>query len=448
MMSKLEEHPTVVRFREQAATQRIVNAPHEVDASWLRQIALEAGAADVGFVEIDRPALADQRAEIDAVLPGTKSLISYVCRMNRDPVRSPARSVANLEFHQTNDETDAVGHRIVAALQARGIRALNPSVGFPMEMDRFPGKSWLVSHKPIAEAAGLGVMGIHRNVIHPQFGNFILLGTVLVDAAITVASQPLAYNPCLSCKLCVAACPVGAIAPDGGFDFAACYTHNYREFMGGFTDWVETVVASKSVQAYRDQVSDGETTSWWQSLSSGPNYKAAYCMAVCPAGEEVIAPFLNDRRTFLQEVVKPLQEKVETIYVTPHSDAELHVKKRFPHKTTKRVGNGLRANSISTFLQNLHTVFQKNQAAGLDARYHFTFTGTETAQATIVITNQTLTVAHGHIGKADLQLTADSTTWLKFLRKETGLFWPLLRRKLRIKGNPKLLQAFGSAFPA
>ena len=86
-------------------------------------------------------------------------------------------------------------------------------MGFPMEMDRYPGKAWVVSHKPIAVAAGLGRMGIHRNVIHPKFGNFILLGTILTDAEVTEESRPIDYNPCLECKLCVAACPVGAIAP-------------------------------------------------------------------------------------------------------------------------------------------------------------------------------------------------------------------------------------------
>jgi len=54
-----------------------------------------------------------------------------------------------------------------------------------MEQDRFPGKIWVVSHKPVAVAAGLGHMGIHRNVIHPKFGNFIVLGTVLIDAQTT-----------------------------------------------------------------------------------------------------------------------------------------------------------------------------------------------------------------------------------------------------------------------
>lgn len=447
-MAKLEAHPTVQHFREQTALQVAAKLPVALDADWLRQICLDAGANDVGFVEINRAEVADQRDEILAVLPGTQTLISYVCRMNREPIRSPARSVANLEFHHVGDETDEVGHRIVAALQENGVAALNPAIAFPMEMSRFPGKAWLVSHKPIAQAAGLGVMGIHRNVIHPKFGNFILLGTILVAADVATASQPLSYNPCLECKLCVAACPVGAIEPDGGFHFSACYTHNYREFMGGFTDWVETVVKSKNAAAYREQVSTSETASWWQSLAFGPNYKAAYCIAVCPAGEDVIGPFLTDRKAYLQNVVKPLQMKQETIYVTPHSDAELHVMRRFPHKTVKHVSNGLQATSIQGFFQNLHLVFQKNQAQGLKATYHFTFYGSENVKATVVIANQSLAVEGGHNGKADVQLTADSTTWLKFLRQETNLLWPLLRGRIRLKGNPRLLLAFGRCFPS
>jgi ferredoxin len=69
--------------------------------------------------------------------------------------------------------------------------------------------TWVVSHKPGGVAAGLGMMGIHRNVIHEKFGNFILLGTILLDAEVSETSRPIDYNPCLECKLCVAACPVG-----------------------------------------------------------------------------------------------------------------------------------------------------------------------------------------------------------------------------------------------
>src|SRR5881227_1906800 len=261
-MTQLADHPTVKKFHEQRADRTDLPETQVLDAAWLRQLCLDAGADDVGFVESDRPEIADQKAEIQSVFPRTKMLISFVCRMNRENIRTPARSISNLEFHHTTDETNDVARRIVSSLEKIGVGAINGgAAGFPMEADRWGSKMWVISHKPVAVAAGLGQMGIHRNVIHPKFGNFILLGTILVDAEVSEYSHPVVYNPCLECKLCVAACPVGAIAPNGNFNFSACHTHNYREFMGGFTDWVEQIAQSKDALDYRKKVSDPESAS-------------------------------------------------------------------------------------------------------------------------------------------------------------------------------------------
>jgi len=416
-------------------------------AAWLKQLARDHGADDAGLVEIGHPGLDDQRADILKFYPRTKTLLAIVCRMNREPIRNPARSVANLEFHSTGDTVNEVCRAVVTALERAGVPAINPPMGFPMEPDRWPGKMWVVSHKPVAVAAGLGMMGIHRNVIHPKFGNFILLGTILIGAEATGYDRPIDYNPCLSCKLCVAACPVGAISPDGQFDLASCYTHNYREFMGGFGDWVETVADAKNALALRQKVSRQETVSTWQSLAFGPNYKAAYCLSVCPAGEDVMGPFHADRKGFLNEIVRPLQEQEETIYVVPHSDAEDHVKRRFPHKKRKQVRGSLLPSNIAGFLSGMSHTFQRGQSAGLNAVFHFTFTGKESQTATVVIRDKTIQVAEGHAGTADLRLTADSETWIGFLAKERSLLWALLRRKIRIQGSPRLLLAFGKCFP-
>jgi len=331
---KMRTHPTVQHaYQQQAQEMQASGSSGPLDMAWLRKLCLESGADDVGFVSLDRPELDDQRADILAHAPFARTLISFVCQMNREPIRSPARSVANVEFHEVNDHVKTVSHTIAARLQEQGVRAMNEAAGFPMEVGR--PKGWVISHKPVAVAAGLGMMGIHRNVIHPTFGNFILLGTVIIDALVSEESHPVAYNPCLECKLCVAACPVGAISPDGGFNAMACLTHNYREFLGGFTEWVEAMVESPNVSAYRQQFTPTETLSMWQSLAFQPNYKAAYCMAVCPAGEDVIGPFLRNRKEHLQTVVKPLQDKVEPVYVEAGSQAEAHVRRRFPHKIVR-----------------------------------------------------------------------------------------------------------------
>src|SRR4029450_13791694 len=180
---KLEDHPTVQRMHLKTVP-AVPSKQASLDTEWLKQLVLAAGADDVGFVEIGRPVLDEQRHDILKAFPHTKTLISFVVRMNREAIRTPKRSVSNLEFHHSGDAVNAIARRVVQTLEDRGIRAMNPAMGFPMEMAPLPGRAGVVHQKPVAVAAGLGMMGMHRNVIHEKFGNFILLGTILVDAEV------------------------------------------------------------------------------------------------------------------------------------------------------------------------------------------------------------------------------------------------------------------------
>ncbi|MEQ9519591.1 MAG: 4Fe-4S binding protein [Parvibaculum sp.] len=450
---RLDTHPTVLKVRAtrnaRAKTPESVHRDKTgaIDAAWLRTVCLEAGADDVGFVSIDRPELTGQVLEITTRFPRTKTLISIVARMNRDAVRASTRSVANHEFHEAYDTVNDAARHVARRLEDLGLRAVNAVAAFPMEAQNFPGKSWFISHKPIAEAAGLGKMGLHRNVIHPVFGNFIVLDTIMIEDRVSEESKPLDYNPCIECKLCVAACPVEAIGPDGSFNFSACYTHNYRDFLGGFQDWSEELAASTSKEEFRARIEPGETVSLWQSLSFKPSYKAAYCVSVCPAGENVIEPYLEDRIAFADEHLKPLQASKENVYVLEGSDAEVLVPSRFPSKTTRRVRWTIDATEIFSFLFNLTLTFQRRKAGHLNLTCHLHLTGAAPLDATLKITQRRLEIEFGKKGEADISVTTAPETWMSAFEKNFDLETALADEHIVLDGTKELLQQFFACFP-
>ncbi len=443
----LKNHPDISWFNGHSENIQESLANKKIEYSYLKELAAEAGADDCGIIDINYPELAEEKQDILSIYPETTSLISVVITLNRENVRCMSKAVSDLEFMTGIEKSNEVLKKLARVLKQKNINSIHPSAGFPMDMTKWPGKMWHVSHKIVAIAAGLGHLGHNRLLIHPAFGNFIVLGTLLLDIQVSQYDRPLDYNPCIKCKLCTSVCPTGAISADGSFAFVNCMTHNYRDRLGGFSDWMENVIKSRNVKQYRKKVSDSETVSMWQSLSYGICNKSSYCMAVCPAGKDNIGQFLSDKKTYIKNVVKPLQENSETIYVIPESDAQVYVEKKYPHKKLKIVGSGIRPATAVSFIDALELSFQKGRSKGLDATYHFTFTGVEQIKASVDIKNMKLSVEYGHIGKPDISIIADTATWLSFLAKEKNLIWALIQRKITIKGSPLLMKRFAKCFP-
>ena len=441
---KFSNHPTVLKLRSKEES---LNKNKEVlSFNDFKKICLDFGVDDLGVVSLSRDEIQDQLPYIKKALPEAKTLISLVHRFNPDSIRSPYRSMANLEFHDSYEEANKHARKIVKWLQEKGFPSNNPSSGFPMEMDEFPGRIWVVSHKPVAAAAGLGMMGIHRNIIHPKFGNFINLGTIITTATFDHESRPIDYNPCVGCRLCVQACPVGAISPDGQFNMSTCMTHNYKEFMSGFNSWVNDLADSKDAKEFSTKHDQSENASMWQSLSFKSNYKAAYCMAVCPAGEDVMGEYLLDRSKFKRDYLDPLVDKEETIYAQAGSDA-IEKAKKFPNKIFKVTNLGMRPKSVDSFLRSMPMVFQPQKSKGMDLSINFHFTGDHERFVGVKINNQKIKVNDSHLEERDLLVIIDSKLWVKFLREEISLLRLLLTRKLRFKGNLKKLKLFSQCFP-
>ncbi|NOJ29964.1 MAG: hypothetical protein DA328_07340, partial [Nitrososphaeraceae archaeon] len=70
----------------------------------IREICLEEGADDVGFVEITREALSNVKKEVQILYPKTKTIISFCKRTNPENIQSVSRPLANEEFHKTYDD--------------------------------------------------------------------------------------------------------------------------------------------------------------------------------------------------------------------------------------------------------------------------------------------------------------------------------------------------------
>ncbi len=77
LSGRLAQHPTMrtVRGRRRQRQQ-----PGILDADWLREICLAAGADDVAFTRVDDPELVSEVEHVEAALPGTKSYISLVVK--------------------------------------------------------------------------------------------------------------------------------------------------------------------------------------------------------------------------------------------------------------------------------------------------------------------------------------------------------------------------------
>ncbi|HWR05220.1 MAG TPA: 4Fe-4S double cluster binding domain-containing protein [Humidesulfovibrio sp.] len=310
--------------------------PVRLKTAELRSLCLEAGAGDCGFVELGRTALDFERADILAAYPRTRTLVALAFPLNPENIRSQARQMSSAEVHDATAESAHTARSILRRLNTQGVRGVAVPADFPMDMGRFPGKIWNVSHKIVAVQAGLGHMGVNRLVIHPVFGNFIRLTTLLIDAELDAYGAPLADSPCIHCGLCEAVCPVGAIGADKPFNLMACMTHAYRDNVVGFMDLLDATRSTTDIEAFRQRFKDREVASMWQSLMYKMNYRCGYCMAVCPAGQVGGLAWQGRKKAFMDEVFRPLKNRKEDVYVAPGSQAEARALKN-PNKEVRRV---------------------------------------------------------------------------------------------------------------
>lgn len=109
--------------------------------------------------------------------------------------------------------------------------------------------------------------------------------------------------------------------------------------------------------------------------------------------------------------------------------------------------SSLRVTTVEGFRSGMRLVFQPGKAKGLNAVYHFIFSGTEARSATVAIRDGRLSVAEGLADRPDITIRADARGWIRFLAKEISLLRFIATGGLKINGRPSLLVAFGKCLP-
>jgi epoxyqueuosine reductase len=183
--------------------------PKEVLLTWL---------ADGHHADLDWMAQrVDERLDVTRLLPGAQTVIALVCNYWHSDEPSPvARYARGRDYHATMRDR-------MRALR-RSIREKFPGVNDYGSVDASP-----VMEKVWAVRAGLGTVTKNGCFTTHEFGSWVVLSAMILDAPVDSYAQPLDEDPCGRCRICIDACPTSAIVADRVIDAGACLSYQTIE---------------------------------------------------------------------------------------------------------------------------------------------------------------------------------------------------------------------------
>lgn len=165
-----------------------------------------------------------RRADPRLVLPECRSIISL--GMNYDTghyaKEGPGYGIV-ARYARGKDYHLIFGERL-KQLEAK-ITTLVPGTAIRSYVDTGP-----VMEKAWAQEAGLGWIGKHSNLVSSEHGSWLVLGEILTT--LDLAPDEPAADLCGSCRLCIQACPTGAIVEPYIVDANRCISYLTIEYRG------------------------------------------------------------------------------------------------------------------------------------------------------------------------------------------------------------------------
>ncbi len=133
--------------------------------------------------------------------------------------------------------------------------------------------------------------------------------------------------------------------------------------MGGFGDWVETIADAKTAAPIAKKVSDRRDRLDVAEPRLRAELQGGLLHGRLPAGDDVIGAYQADQKSHLAQIVKPLQKKEETIYVTPTPTPKIMSRAVF-RTSGQSAWRSSAANTVASFLTAFACCFSAKSQPG------------------------------------------------------------------------------------
>ena len=164
---------------------------------------------------------AERRADVRRVLPSARSVIATGTVYNSDRqygTERDARGEAIVSrYAWGEDYHEVIGRRLEALLDWMRAGTPEPFDARPY-VDTGP-----VQERVYAQYAGIGWIGKNTCLINPDAGSWLFLGVILTSLPLEPDAP--AIDQCGSCRLCLEACPTGALVEPRLLDSTRCISY-------------------------------------------------------------------------------------------------------------------------------------------------------------------------------------------------------------------------------
>jgi epoxyqueuosine reductase QueG len=217
-----------------------------------KDLALSYGASAVGVVTTEMLEGGPPSTDLSYVLPNASSAISFAVSLDQKHIDSWFSKKSHTDHLRNNIQANVVASGISLELANYLIQKGYPSAPLTANTAyRTDSKNGIfdeippISHRYLAVRSGVGFFGLSGNVLTPNDGAAIILGSVVTGAKLVPTDPiPAESDYCDDCRLCEAACASGYIDGKqkvtvtlGGIDFSYCQKrhHSRCDFVcGGF----------------------------------------------------------------------------------------------------------------------------------------------------------------------------------------------------------------------